>query len=184
VPKEINLSELELVTGCVRQDRTAQRQLFEKYQRAMFTTAYRLVNDYDHANDVLQEAFIDVFKNIKDFRGESTIGAWIKIIVVRKATQKYREEQKFETFDQKQHDNEVTEWHDNLTAEYLDQAIRSLSSGYRTIFTLIEIEGYSHKEAAELLKISEGTSKSQLFHSKKILKAKLKELYEAGSGKR
>jgi RNA polymerase sigma factor (sigma-70 family) len=184
VPKEINLSELELVSGCVRQDRVAQRQLFEKYQRAMFTTAYRLVNDYDNANDVLQEAFIDVFKNIKNFRGESTIGAWIKSIVVRKATQKYREEQKFETYDQKQHDNEVTEWHDNLTAEYLDKAIRSLSSGYRTIFTLIEIEGYSHKEAAELLQISEGTSKSQLFHSKKILKEKLKELYEAGSGKR
>jgi RNA polymerase sigma factor (sigma-70 family) len=178
VPLDPGISEIELVNQCIQQDRTAQRNLFEKYKKAMFNTSYRILNDHDHANDALQEAFVEVFRDLKNFRMESTLGAWIKTIVVRKSILKFKSEQRFEIYDQRQHDQGI-EWPSDLTGEYLDKAIRSLPIGYRTVFTLIEIEGYSHKEVAEILNISEGTSKSQLYHSKKLLQEKLKDIYRS-----
>jgi RNA polymerase sigma factor (sigma-70 family) len=178
VPLDPGISEIELVNRCIQQDRTAQRNLFEKYKKAMFNTSYRILNDHDNANDALQEAFIEIFRDLKNFRMESTLGAWIKTIVVRKSILKFKSEQRFEIYDQKQHDQSI-EWPSDLTGEYLDKAIRSLPIGYRTVFTLIEIEGYSHKQAAEILNISEGTSKSQLYHSKKLLQEKLKDIYKS-----
>lgn len=170
------MEEADLVEACKLNDRRAQRHLFEKYKDAMFTTAYRIVNDYDHASDVLQESFIKVFKNIDSFKGYSAIGAWIKTIVVRTAIRKIKFESRFESLDHKAHDTPV-EWSDELTGFYLDKAIRSLPDGFRTVFLLVEVEGYKHKEVAELLKISENTSKSQLHHAKKNLRKKLIELY-------
>lgn len=175
VHAETHTPENELLQGCLRNERTAQRQLYEQYKRAMYTVAFRILNDADHAHDALQDGFIEVFKNIESFKGQSTIGAWIKVIVVRKALAKLKAEQKFETLDTDQHDSPVA-WPDTLTAQYLDKAIRELPAGYRSVFTLIEVEGYAHKEVAEMLNISESTSKSQLFHAKKQLQKKLSEL--------
>src|SRR6218665_1820223 len=83
-------TEAELITGCLLHDRIAQRRLYDRYKSAMYTLAYRITGDFDDANDVLQDAFIEVFKHLSQFRGDATLGAWIKQIVVRKATKKKR----------------------------------------------------------------------------------------------
>ena len=170
----IGMSETELVRSCLQNDRMAQKNLYDKYKKAMYTLAYRVTGDFETANDVLQDAFLKVFKGLPTFRGESTLGAWIKTIVVRTAYSKLRKKQPFtESIDNVALPNQV-DWGHYLDAEYLEKAILSLPEGYRTVFVLIEVEGYSHKEVANLLSISEGTSKSQLFYSKKRLREILK----------
>lgn len=174
--KNIQTEEIELIAACIRHDRIAQKRLYEKYCKMMFTVTFRILNDYDNSNDALQEAFIEVFKNIGSFRNESSLCTWIKAIVVRKAINKLKRESKFEPLESVKN-TEVYDWRDGFTAEYLNKAIFSLPDGARTIFTLIEVEGYSHKEVANMLNISEGTSKSQLYYSKQLLQKKIKELY-------
>ena len=166
------MTESQLIQGCKENNRLAQKELYEKYKSAMFTLAYRVTNDFEDANDVLQEAFVQVFRAIEQFRGESTIGAWIKTIVIRAA---YRKVKQRVTFDDIENlpDNTIVQWGNSLDTEYLEKAIQSLSEGYRTVFTLAEIEGFSHREIGEMLGISEGTSKSQLFYAKRRLREML-----------
>lgn len=167
-----DISERDLIDRCRANDRVAQRLLFERYKRAMFSTAFRIINDYDHANDVLQDAFVEVFRNLDQFAFRSTLGAWIKIIVVRQALRKQQLEGRFLTLDERTHDSPIA-FRDNLTGLELDAAIRQLPDGARTVFLLIEVEGYTHKEVADLLGISEGTSKSQTSYAKKLLRQRL-----------
>lgn len=167
----------DLVERCRTADqpvaqRAAQRQLFEQYKRAMFSTAYRILNDYDHANDALQDAFVDVFRNLDQFTFRSTLGAWIKTIVVRRAIRKQQLEGRFLSIDETLHDQPAP-FRDTLTGAELDAAIRTLPDGARTVFLLVEVEGYTHKEVAEMLGISEGTSKSQASYAKKLLRQRL-----------
>ncbi|GAB3757550.1 sigma-70 family RNA polymerase sigma factor [Spirosoma pomorum] len=138
----------------------------------MFSTAFRILNDYEHANDVLQDAFVDIFRSLEQFRFQSTLGAWIKIIVVRHAVRKQRFEDRFLTIDETIHDQPVP-WRDPITGDELDAVIRTLPDGARTIFLLVEVEGYTHKEVADLLGVSEGTSKSQVSYAKKLLRKRL-----------
>jgi RNA polymerase sigma factor (sigma-70 family) len=163
------MTDAELIEACKRYDRLAQRTLYDRYKKAMFTLAYRLTSDFDDANDVLQDAFLDVFRKIETFRGDSTIGAWIKTIVIRKSYQKYNQPKMWQLVEELP-DTGSVDWGSNIDGEYLEKAILSLPEGFRMVFTMIEIEGYSHKETAEILGISEGTSKSQLFHAKKRLR--------------
>jgi len=162
-------SEAELISGCLLHDRVAQRVLYDRYKKAMYTLAYRITGDFDDANDVLQDAFLDVFGHLDQFRSEATLGAWIKKIVVRKSTKKKR------MVIWQNPDEEVEEiinWgEDEINVAHLEAAILMLPDGFRTIFILAEIEGYTHKEIAIMLEISEGTSKSQLFHAKRKLRS-------------
>ncbi|MFA4851079.1 MAG: RNA polymerase sigma factor [Bacteroidales bacterium] len=168
-------TEIKLVEGCVRNDRKAQKQLYYKYCNAMYAIAFRIIKNEDDANDALQDAFIQIFKDIKSFRGESTIGAWIKTIVIRAALKKIKKNVFIENIDDSAH-NIPDQQSCTLTSEYIEKTILSLPAGYRTVFLLIEVEGYTHKEVAEMMHISEGTSKSQLFYAKKHLRELLKEL--------
>lgn len=169
------MTESELIQACLRNDRLAQKELYERYKSAMYTLAYRITNDFELANDVLQDAFIKVFKNLSKFRKESTLGAWIKTIVVRTALSKIKKEPLTESLEAR-HIKENINWGHQLDAEYLEKAIQALPEGYRVVFTLIEIEGYAHKEVAEMLGISIGTSKSQLFYAKKRLRKTIESL--------
>lgn len=175
MPYATSMSEAELIEACIANDRLAQKMLYEKYSRAMYTTAYRITNDFELAEDVLQEAFIKVFRHIKGFRQESTLGAWIKTIVVRTALSHIKKQPNTEELDQN-HLKDLVDWGDYLEAEYLEKAIHELPEGYRAVFVLIEVEGYSHKEVAEMLGISIGTSKSQLFHAKKRLRESISKM--------
>ncbi len=165
--------EVDLLEGCLNKDREKQKMLYYKYCDAMFTLAYRMLNDRDEAHDVLQDAFIQVFQKIEQFKRQSSLGAWIKTIVVRTSLNHLKKRKKFEEYHSELHDtNGVSS--NETDGKILEKLILSLPDGYRTIFILAEIEGYKHREIAEIMNISEGTSKSQLFNAKKILKSKLK----------
>ena len=168
-------TDIDLVRSCQRQDRLAQKELYDRYKNAMYTLIYRITNDFALSEEVLQDAFVKVFKHIGNFRGEASIGSWIKTIVTRTALEKVRNKIVFEPFDNTLRE-EVIDWGHHLDADYLERAIQNLSEGYRSVFVLIEIEGYSHKEVATLLGISVGTSKSQLYHAKRKLKSQLLDL--------
>jgi RNA polymerase sigma factor (sigma-70 family) len=169
------LGEKKIIEGCLRNDRKSQKLLFEKYKDAMYTVVYRILRNEALASDALQEGFIQVFTGLNSFQSRSTLGAWIKTIMIRMALRIIEKEK--ETLDyETELAEETIEWDDGLTGEILDKAISSLSPGYRSIFLMIEVEGYSHKEVAELMNISEGTSKSQLSRAKKQLQEKLKYL--------
>ncbi len=164
-------SEAELIAGCLLHDRIAQRQLYERYKKAMYTLAYRITGDFDDANDVLQDAFIEVFRHLSQFRGDATLGAWIKQIVVRKAMRR-KKVVAFQNLEEGS--GEIIDWGESeINAAHLETAILALADGFRTVFVLAEVEGYTHKEIAQMLNISEGTSKSQLFYAKRKLRSML-----------
>lgn len=168
-PHNVRMTETELIQACLANNRLAQKQLYDRYKRAMYTVAYRITGDFESANDVLQEAFVKVFRGLSKFRKEATLGAWIKTIVVRTALSKIKKESRLEPLEN-HHTNQLVDWGNHLDTEYLEKAINALPSGYRAVFVMIEVEGYSHKEVAEMLNISVGTSKSQLFYAKKSLR--------------
>lgn len=167
--KQIYPQENQLIKACQENDSQAQFELFERYKVAMFNLVYRMSYDYDLANDILQEGFIEVFRNISKFRQESTLGAWIKKIMIRKALKQINGMQLHESLETVvEVGGEMLEgW---IDGEMLDQAISQLPKGARTVFVLFEVEGYTHQEVAKLLQITESTSKSQLHYAKKLLK--------------
>ncbi len=173
----LRMTEAELIAACLADDRLAQRSLYDRYKKGMYTVAYRITNDFDQANDVLQEAFVKVFRNLGSFRQESTLGAWIKTIVVRTALSHIRRQKRIEPLEE-HHVKDRIDWGHSLDSEYLEKAIQALPDGYRAVFVLIEVEGYAHKEVAEMLGISVGTSKSQLFYAKKKLREHLQHLMD------
>ena len=177
-PYSPDATETQLLAGCLAQERTAQFQLYQRYKTAMFSSALRILRDRDLAHDALQEGFVKVFQQLAAFRQEASLGAWIRTIIVRQALHLLRRESQLEVYDPLRHTEPQVAWHDSLTGEALDKAIGELPAGYRSVFCLIEVEGYSHREVAELLGISEGTSKSQLFRAKQQLQVKLKYLYQ------
>lgn len=149
--------------------------LYLKYCNAMYSTAFRILGNREDANDALQEAFIQVFRDMAKFRNESSVGTWIRTIVVRSALKKIRNGFTTVTLDPAEHDV-ILQIPPQLPAEYLEKIILSLPAGYRAVFLLIEVEGYTHKEVATMLGISQGTSKSQLFYAKKQLQKLLKDV--------
>jgi RNA polymerase sigma factor (sigma-70 family) len=169
-------TEKDLIDACISQDSQAQFELFERYKVAMFNLVFRICNDYDGANDLLQEGFIAVFRHIKNFRQESSLGAWIKTIMVRKALKGIKSKVEYLELNEQLESEELflNQW---IDAEMLDQAIRSLPESSRAVFVLYEVEGYNHEEISQLLTISKGTSKSQLHYAKKLLQSKLSTNY-------
>jgi len=165
------VTEQQLISLCQQNDRRAQKVLYDRYSKAMYTTAYRITGDFEWAGEALQDGFIQVFKHISDFEQRSTLGAWIKTIVVRSALQKVnRRKSAFGPWPE-DYSETMLDWGSSpIDAMQLEQAIQRLPEGARTVFVLAEVEGYAHREIAEMLEISEGTSKSQLFAAKKRLR--------------
>lgn len=168
------MTEKELVAACRQQDRRAQKELYDRYNRAMYTACYRICADFDLANDALQEGFLKVFQKLHTYRGESTVGAWMKVVIVRTALNKLRRHKTTQELPLNYADEEVDWGTTSLDTEYLEKAINRLPDGYRSVFVLIEVEGYKHQEVADMLNITVGTSKSQLFYAKKKLREYLK----------
>lgn len=171
-----SFSEKEIVEECLKNNRTYQKILYEKYKNGMYTVVYRILRNEDLSCDALQEGFIQVFLNLKSYGFKASLGSWIKTIMIRSALKVLRKEMQFEELGNKEMNIPIT-WDENLTGETLDRAISKLSPGYRFVFLMIEVEGYSHKEVAEMLNISVGTSKSQLSRAKTALQSHLKEMY-------
>lgn len=140
----------------------------------MYNVGYRIVRDEEEAQDVLQEAFISAFKNLSHYRGDSTFGSWLKRIVVNKAINAVKR-RKMERFPDENQLEPIEEENDlfadfSFTVDRVKNAIQMLPDGYRMVLSLYLLEGYDHGEIAEILGISESTSKSQFNRSKKKLK--------------
>jgi RNA polymerase sigma factor (sigma-70 family) len=163
----------ELIARCREGDQEAFFRLYQLYARNMYNVGYRIVNNAEEAQDVLQEAFISAFRNLEFYRGDATFGAWLKRIVVHKAINhlKKRRMERFpddESWDIRQ--EEVEEEVFPHPVESVRNAIEQLPDGYRAVLSLYLIEGYDHGEIAEILGITESTSKSQFNRSKKRLR--------------
>ncbi|ELR69368.1 RNA polymerase ECF-type sigma factor [Fulvivirga imtechensis AK7] len=167
----------EIIERCLEGDRYAQNQLYKLYSKAMFNVSYRITNNFDDAEDALQEAFISAFKNLTSYKGDAAFGAWLKRIVINKSINLIKKrhsglEEVSEDVGEESDDQEVKV--DQLSVERIKRAIEKLPDGYRVVFSLYLLEGYDHGEIAEILGITESTSKSQFNRSKK----KIKEILE------
>lgn len=167
----------ELIKLCWTGDRSAQQKLYNLYARNMFNTAMRITGDYGDASDAVQEAFIEVFVNIKTYRQESTFGYWLKQIVVNKSISLWRKKREdlYVALDNVEIADDETGWNEEqetavlLEAERVKQAIKQLAEGYRIVITLYLIEGYDHEEISQILKVSTSTVRTQYIRGKKKL---------------
>ncbi len=165
----------ELIRQCLQGNSQAYQRIYKLYSRSMYNVGYRIVNNSAEAEDVLQEAFISAFKSLHHYRGDSTFGAWLKRIVVNKALNQINK-RKFERIPEDgkwdvREELEQDEFENfPFTVEKVKRAIELLPDGYRMVLSLYLLEGYDHKEIAEIMNITESTSKSQFNRSKKKLK--------------
>lgn len=168
----------ELIEACVKGDRQAQRQLYDIFASKMFFVCLRYTKSQQEAEDVLQDSFVKVFNNLKGYRGDSRLGYWIKRIVINTALNSQRKKlymyPMVDVEDIQLNDHQVKPLAAFRMEELLSM-INSLPEGCRVVFNLFAIEGYSHKEIASMLGISEGTSKSQYARARKLLKEKIAE---------
>lgn len=174
----------DLIQQCKAGDSSAYHKLYRLYAKAMYNVSYRIVGREEDAEDATQEAFISAFKNLGSYRGDATFGAWLKRIVVNKAInilKKRREEAmpEHENFDVAE-EEETIEYKEGLTVERVRTAIHQLPDGYRTVLSLYLLEGYDHQEIAEIMGITESTSKSQLNRAKSKLREFLTQGYKLG----
>jgi RNA polymerase sigma factor (sigma-70 family) len=170
------LSEKELIEGCAKGERGAQRALYERYCGRMLVLCQRYAKSTQEAEDILQEGFIKVFGSIKSFREEAKVSTWITRIMINTALNMQRQKlyllPMVDVNDAKLHEEEeigLSQFH----LSELIKIVQSLPDGCRVVFNLFAIEGYGHKEIAEMLNISEGTSKSQYNRAKSLLRTKL-----------
>lgn len=179
-------SEEELIAGCGNGERQLQRELYERYSRQMLVVCMRYAKSQQEAEDVLQEAFIKVFDHIKKFRKDSSLGYWIKKIVINTALNHRRKKLYLYPMVDVQ-DINLSQGPDFPLADIhfkdLLNMIQELPTGCQVIFNLYAIEGYKHHEIAQMLEINEGTSKSQYARAKNLLKEKLTELEKINYGK-
>lgn len=160
---------LALVQECRLGSRKAQFELYKLYAKAMYNTAQRILNHVAEAEDVLQEAFLEAFGRIADFRGDTTFGLWLKQIVINKSINYLRKRKaEFVSTDE----IEVAEEEDDDDSdvqprvEEIKRAMELLPDGYRVVISLYLLEGYDHEEIGHILKISENTSRTQYMRAK------------------
>ena len=169
-----------LVAACLKGDPRAQKALFEKFAPKMFAVCLRYMNSHDEAQDTLQDGFIKVFSKLSDFKNEGVLEGWIRRIMVNTCLDAIRKNEKTK-FDVSISDIEYQlDFTDhgiqNLEVEELMQMIKSMPNGYRVVFNLFAIEGYSHKEIGEKLGINENTSKSQYLRARAFLRERLEKI--------
>ncbi len=168
----------QILQGCISGNREHQEILYNHFSPVMFGICLRYSKDYHTAEDILQDGFVKVFNNLTKYRGEGSFEGWMKRIFVNTSIEYYRKAiNQMRTVDldvvpDPTFNNKIIS---SLAKQDLLKLIQKLPGGYRAIFNLYIIEGYSHKEIAAMLKISEGTSKSQLARARATLKRMINE---------
>ncbi|WKN40548.1 RNA polymerase sigma factor [Tunicatimonas pelagia] len=163
-----------LVDGLRKNDNRSQKAVYERFSPVMFSVSLRYVKDYDSAQDVLLKSFMKVFDNIRQYTGQGSFEGWVRRIVVNEALMYLRKHKNMSVeVDIEEAKDTAATTYDHLEAEELLSLVQQLPVGYRTVFNLYAIEGYTHAEIAEKLNISEGTSKSQLSRAKQLLRQML-----------
>lgn len=168
----------KLIEGCLKERRAAQNALYAKYKDKMFGVCMRYAPNAEEAEDVLQEGFVKVFTRLAQFRGGGSFEGWLRRVFVHTAIERYRKRRRAvptETLEDYHAEAAEAPWPDSDDLEQLLQLIRQLPEGCRAVFNLYVVEGYAHREIAEMLGVSEGTSRSQLnFARKKLADALIK----------
>ncbi|MEM7371083.1 MAG: RNA polymerase sigma factor [Bacteroidota bacterium] len=163
-----------LIHACLTGNRKAKRALYEQYRIPMFRVCMRYAPSREIAEDLLQEGFYQVFKDLKQFRGEGELGGWINKIMVRTALSYLRRQRKFGF--QNSHQESPSDLFDgeasmlsDFGTNHIMKVLQSLPPGYRAVFNLYAIEGYTHKEVAAQLNIAESSSRSQYVRARHLL---------------
>jgi RNA polymerase sigma factor (sigma-70 family) len=175
------MSDQQIIDGCAKHDRKAQQVLYDKYSRFLLGVCLRYASDKAEAEDILQDSFLKIFFNIKDYSGTGSFIGWLRKVVVNTAITHYHKNLKY------RYHVEIEEYvsvetgvmsfeEDFYTSDELYKVLNELPTGYRMVFNLYAVEGFKHKEIAEILGIDTNTSKSQYSRAKAVLRDKLEKL--------
>lgn len=170
----MHLSIEEIIRGCKENDSIAQEALFKLYSKKLMTVCLRYSSCREDAEDLFQESMIKIFQSLHTFEEKGSVEGWMRRIITNNAIKEFRKRKYLSSLSEPESfnlpvftDDDVIE---KMSGEELMGVIHKLPEGSRMVFNLFVIEGYSHKEISEMMQISEGTSKSQFFNAKKILK--------------
>jgi RNA polymerase sigma-70 factor (ECF subfamily) len=175
------VNDLEIIEGCARHERKAQQMLYDKYSRFLLGVCLRYATDRSEAEDILQDSFLKIYFSIGDFSGTGSFPGWLRKVAVNTAITHYHKNLKH------RYHIEIEEYvsvetgtssfeEDFFTSDELYKVLNELPAGYRMVFNLYAVEGYKHKEIAEMLGIDTNTSKSQYSRAKAVLRDKLEKL--------
>ena len=178
------MNEQQLIESCRKGERIGQKELYDRFARKMMGVCYRYVNDKETAADLLQEGFRKVFQSLDSYSGAGSFEGWIRKIFINSALEYLRKTDILRDaadldnrMELAQPDSSVIS---SMSANELMELVCELPTGFRTVFNLFAIEGYSHKEIGEMLNITESTSRSQFTRAKQLLQKKIKGLYQRG----
>jgi RNA polymerase sigma-70 factor (ECF subfamily) len=175
--------EKNIIKKCLKGNSQAQRTLYENYKVKWFMISLRYAHNKAEAEDMLQEGLISIFKDLRQFDPDrASFAAWSSKVIVNAALQYLRKWKKL-NFNQsidnhEEHLSYNEDIYENIGAQELTAIVQELPDGYRTVFNLYAIEGYKHREIAEMLSISENTSKSQLMKAKNMLRNRLEKILQ------
>jgi RNA polymerase sigma-70 factor (ECF subfamily) len=175
------MNEQQLIAGCKKGNRLAQKELYDVYSRKMMGVCLRYINDRETARDLLQDGFIKVFTAIGTYTGAGSFEGWMRRIFVNCALEHLRKSDVLRNSIELERTCELSNPDysviADMSAQELMNAVQELPPGFRTIFNLFAIEGFSHKEISKMLCITESTSRSQYTRAKQVLQRKIKELH-------
>ncbi|MFD1161649.1 RNA polymerase sigma factor [Hwangdonia seohaensis] len=161
----------QLIENCRINDTKAQGELYKLFSSKLFSVCLKYSRNYAEAEDNLQDAFLTIFDKIEQYKGKGSFEGWLKRITVNTVLQRYRNEKVFDIINENVADEvEIEIDEDQIPLEYLLKIIQELPDRYRLVFNLYVLDGYSHKEIAEMLNINTGTSKSNLARARQTLK--------------
>ncbi len=177
-------NETQLLKKALQNNREAQRVLYELHAPKMLSVCRYYISDLQHAEDVMFNGFFKIFAKLKDFKNEGSFEGWLRRIMIRESISFLRQKKQlnFYTDEIEVYDEQTNDITIEMGVEEIQLLIDNLPEGYRMVFVMYVIEGYKHNEIAELLNITEGTSKSQLFKARQMLQQKIKELNKVSYG--
>ena len=170
------MNDSQLVQECLKGKRDSQKRLYEQYAPKMLGVCYRYASSRDEAEDYLQDAFITIFRKLNQWKGEGELGAWIRRIVVNTSLNGIKAKHRLSEYLSDTSPEEIPDIiaeSGNENADELMELVRQLPLGYKTVFNLYAIEGYSHEEIGKMLNIQTVTSRSQFMKARKMLMQKL-----------
>ncbi|EIA09937.1 RNA polymerase sigma factor [Flavobacterium frigoris] len=163
----------QIISDCKKNNPKAQEQLYQLFSKKFFGVCLKYSSNYADAQDNLQDGFLIIFRKINQFSGKGSFEGWAKRVMINNALQKFKGVRYLELTTENIPEDDVEIDDDNVPIEYLMQIIQELPDQYRLVFSLYVLDGYSHKEIAETLKITTGTTKSNLSRARVILRDKI-----------
>ena len=179
-------NERQLIKRAISGNRDAQERLYKKNAPKMLSVCRQYIKDIHFAEDVMVQGFLKMFNKLDTFKFEGSFEGWLRRIMIRESIS-YLRKQQFVVYDdevyEKNQSEEISQSTD-LDTEHIQQLIDALPQGYKMVFVLYTVEGYKHKEIAEMLSITESTSKTQLLKARKLLQGQLRKQNSIGYGNR